>query len=104
MLLLKRSFQIGQRCIEYGVKDVIISSIFVKHSSKLSAFIRKINDELRVLCELCNFKFESNDNIIRKHLCGDGVHLTTSGTNILAGNIVDFIKEFILNVNISDID
>ena len=46
----------------------------------------------------------SNDNIIRKHLCGDGVHLTTSGTNILAGNIVDFIKEFILNVNISDID
>ena len=56
MLLLKRSFQIGQRCIEYGVKDVIISSIFVKHSLKLSAFIRKINDELRVLCELCNFK------------------------------------------------
>ena len=51
-----------------------------------------------------NFKFVSNDNIIRKHLCGDGLHLTTSGTNILVGNIVDFIKEFILNVNISDID
>ena len=103
-VIAEKIIQIGQRCIEYGVKDVIISSIFVKHSLKLSAFIRKINDELRVLCELCNFKFVSNDNIIRKHLCGDGVHLTTSGTNILAGNIVDFIKEFILNVNISDID
>ena len=103
-VIAEKIIQIGQRCIEYGVKDVIISSIFVKHSLKLSAFIRKINDELRVLCELCNFKFVSNDNIMRKHLCGDGVHLTTSGTNILAGNIVDFIKEFILNVNISDID
>ena len=103
-VIAEKIIQIGQRCIAYGVKDVIISSIFVKHSLKLSAFIRKINDELRLLCELCNFKFVSNDNIIRKHLCGDGVHLTTSGTNILARNIVDFIKEFILNVNISDID
>ena len=103
-VIAEKIIQIGQRCIEYGVKDVIISSIFVKHSLTLSAFIRKINDELRVLCELCNFKFVSNDNIIRKHLCGDGVHLTTLGTNILAGNIVDFIKEFILNVNINDID
>ena len=103
-VIAEKIIQIGQICIEYGVKDVIISSIFVKHSLKLSAFIRKINDELRVLCELCNFKFVSNDNIIRKRLCGGGVHLTTSGTNILAGNIVDFIKEFILNVNISDID
>ena len=53
---------------------------------------------------LYKYFFICYDNIIRKHLCGDVVHLTTSGTNILAGNIVDFIKEFILNVNISDID
>ena len=54
-VIAEKIIQIGQRCIEYGVKDVIISSIFVKHSLKLSAFIRKINDELRVLSELCNF-------------------------------------------------
>ena len=88
-VIAEKIIQIGQRCIEYGVKDVIISSIFVKHSLKLSAFIRKINDELRVLCALCNFKFESNDNIIRKHLCRDGVHLTTWGTNILDDTFPD---------------
>lgn len=96
--------KIGQSCIEYGVKDIVISSIFIKNSLKLSAFIRKINDELRVLCTLHNFSFVSNDNIFRKHLCGDGVHLDISGTNILAENIVNFMKEFILTAHIDDLD
>ena len=34
-VIAEKIIQIGQRCIEYGVKDVIISSIFVKHSLKL---------------------------------------------------------------------
>ena len=47
-------------------------------------------------CEKNGFHFVSNDNILRKHLCKDGVHLTDKGTNIFAGNIVDYIRHFIL--------
>ena len=46
-------------------------------------------------CEENGFHFVSNDNILRKQLCKDGVHLTDEGTNIFAGNIVDYIRHFI---------
>ena len=42
------------------------------------------------------FHFVSNGNILWKHLCKDGVHLTGEGTNIFADNIVDYIRHFTL--------
>ena len=89
----------GRNCVEYSVEHVVISSIFVKESIRLSSLIRRIND---VLCELCstnNFHFISNDIIFRKHLCGDGVHLREIGTDIFAGNIVHYINRNILGIN-----
>ena len=80
----------------------MVSSIFVKGSIQLSAIIRKVNDELCELSLKKNFHI-SNDNIIRKHICGDGVHLPEVGTNILGGNIVEFLNDNILK-NISDLD
>ena len=90
--------EIGNKCVNYGVQEVVISSIFVKESIKLGAFIRKINDELRELCLEKNFHFISNDNIIRKHICGDGVHLLEVGTNILAANIVSYLNDRVLKI------
>ena len=78
---------------------MVISGIFVKDCIRLSAFIRKVNDELCELCSTNNFHFVSNDNIIRKHLCGDGVHLSDLGTNIFAGNIVNYLNRNILGIN-----
>ena len=43
------------------------------------------------------FGFISNDNISRTHLWKDGMHLEDLGTNILAGNSVDFLNWFILS-------
>ena len=43
------------------------------------------------------FGFISNDNISRTHLWKDGIHLEDLGTNILAGNFVDFLNRFILS-------
>ena len=40
--------------------------------------------------------FVSNGSILQKHLCKDGFHLTDEGTGIFAGNIVDYIRHFIL--------
>ena len=88
-----------KKCVEYGVSHVVISSTFVKESIRLSSFIRKINDELCQLCLINSFHFVSNDIIIRKHLCGNGVHLRESGTNIFAGNIVNYLNKNILGIS-----
>ena len=81
-----------------------ISSIFVKESIGLSSRIRKVNDELRVLWSINKFYFISNDSITRKYLCGDGVYLTEVGINILAGNIVNYLNEVVLGVNMNKLD
>ena len=87
---------ICKMCRQYGVKDVIFSSIFVKNSIKLAKMISQVNRAVTKKCEENGFHFVSNGNILRKHLCKDGVHLTDEGTNISAGNIVDYIRHFIL--------
>ena len=87
---------IDKMCSQYGVKDVIFSSIFVKNSIKLGKMISQVNGAIMKICEENGFHFVSNDNILRKHLYKDGVHLTDEGTNIFAGNIVNYIKHFIL--------
>ena len=88
---------IGKMCTQYGVKDAIFSSIFVKNSIKLSKMISQVNETVTKKCEENEFHFVSNDNNLRKHLCKDGVHLTDEGTNIFAGNIIDYTSHFILN-------
>lgn len=103
-VLAEKIINVGNNCIKYGVEDVVISSIFVKESIELSAYIRKVNDVLRELCSKHKLHFVSNDNITRKHLCGDGVHLENEGTNILGDNIVSFINRYILNTDFHDLD
>ena len=66
--MLAENIKIRNKCVYYGVEEVVISSICVNKSIR---FIRKINDEPRVL-----LYFISTDNITRKYLCGNSVHLT----------------------------
>ena len=73
---------IGKSCIDLGVKEVVISSILPKKNIAL---------------RMNGFGFISNDNISRTHLWKDGIHLEDLGTNILAGNFVDFLNRFILS-------
>ena len=51
-ILVENVIKIGNKCIDYGIEEVAVSSIFVKESIRLSSFIRKVNDELRVLCSI----------------------------------------------------
>ena len=60
--------QIGRICVNFGVKYVFISSIFITESIKLSSIIRKKNHALCVLCSLHNFQFVLNENITRNYL------------------------------------
>ena len=42
---------IGKKCLSYGFKEVIISSIFIKRPFKLTRIIRQVNDLLRDECK-----------------------------------------------------
>ena len=85
---------IGKSCIDLVV---VISSVLPKTNISLTRLIRQVNDSLREQCVLNGFGFISNDNISRTHLWKDGIHLEDLGTNILAGNFVDFLNRFILS-------
>ena len=79
------------------MKEVVVSSILPKKSIALTCLIQQVKDSLREQCILNGFGFISNDNISRTHLWKDGIYLEGLGTNIAAGNFVDFLNRFILS-------
>ena len=85
---------IGKMCRQYGVKDVMFSSNFVKSNIKPGKMISPVNGAVNKKCKENGFHFVSKGNVLRKHSCNNGVHLTDEGANIFAGNIVDYIRHF----------
>ena len=76
-----------------GVSKVITSSyILVKINTKLTKFIRRLNDILKKLCLVNDLYFISSHNIMKYFICQDGVHLNKDGTCILAVNFLYIIK------------
>ena len=63
--------KIALSCKEYGVSEVVVSSILPKRCIKLSRLIRQMNDILYDLCKTNNIYFLSNDNISRNFICDD---------------------------------
>ena len=98
--IVNHILNIGKKYLFYGVKEVIISSIFIKKQFKLRRIIRQVNDLLRDECKRNNFQFVSNDNITREVLWRDGLHLNNDGTYIFASNLADFLNNFIFNKSI----
>ena len=95
--LVEDIINIGKSRINLGVKEVVISSILPKKNIKLTRLTRQVNNSLREQCVSNGFGFVSNDNMSRTHLWKEGIHLEDLGTNILAGNFVDFLNRFILS-------
>ena len=87
---------VGKSCINFSVKEVIISSTLPKNNSALTRLIRQVNDILREHCILNKFGFIFNDNRSRTNLWKDGIHLEDSDTDILAGNFDGFLNRFVL--------
>ena len=88
--------EIAQQCCSYNVNEIIISSITVKKSIRLTSIIREVNDALESLCLSRKFHFIRNDDITPDHLT-DGVHLNEYGTGILASNFVDYINNYVFD-------
>ena len=64
----KRIIDFGKKCMLSGVKEVIISSIFIKRQFK------RVNDHLRDKCRNNKFHFISNDNITNECLWKGGYY------------------------------
>ena len=47
------------------------------------------------VCKEINFDFISNEAITRGLLYNDGIRLIDGGTDVLAGNFIDYIENFI---------
>ena len=45
-ILAENIIKIGKKCIDYCVEEVVISSVFVIESIRISSLIRKVNGEL----------------------------------------------------------
>ena len=97
--IVNRIINIGKKCLSYGVKEVIISCIFIKKQFKLTRII-KLMTSYRDDCARSNFQFISNDNVTRQVLWRDGLHLSNDSTYIFASNLVDFLSDVISSKNI----
>ena len=51
----KRIIDIGKKCLLYGVREVIISSIFIKRQFKLTRIIRNVNVTYAMNADVTNF-------------------------------------------------
>ena len=63
-LLSESPALLGLNCKNYGVNDVVISSILVKKNPNLNVLIRRENDLLRELCRINGFGYICDDTII----------------------------------------
>ena len=88
---------IGKSCIDLDVKELVMSSILPKKNIELTRLIPQVDNSLREQCLLNGFGFISYDNISRTRLWKDEIHLEDLGTNILAGNFLDFLNTFTLS-------
>ena len=60
--IVNRIINTGKKCLSYDVREMIISSIFIKKLFKLTRIIRQVNDLMRDECKRNKFQFISNDN------------------------------------------
>ena len=75
------------------VKNVAVSAIIRRADSEELEWKRKqVNQLVEQGLETSEISFIKHDNIQNGHLDNWGLHLNTSGSNILTGNFIDFLK------------
>ena len=98
-MIVNECIGIVKKCAIFCVKDEEISSIFLKQQFKLIKLILQVNDLLKDKSKESYFYFVCNDIVTRAYLWKDGIHLKNEGTRIFAGNLVDYLNDFVLSKN-----
>ena len=65
--LAEEIIEIGLRCRNYNLNDVLISGIIYSSNADIG-MIRRLNKKLNSLCKLFNFIFIDNDNNNKMHI------------------------------------
>jgi len=85
----------GKTAEQLGVTNVIISGLIVRRSGMWAERRRRqVNNILEDRCDLNNFLFSNNDNIVLEDLYEDRVHLLDSGSAKLGKNLKSAINRF----------
>ena len=83
----------GNRCKDNGATTEAIAGIPSRQPAYFQLYRRKLNELLQVECERNGFDFINNDNIVLSdHLLRDGVHLNSSGSDLLSKNFSNYFN------------
>ena len=94
----KEIIEIGRTCVKYGATSVFISSIIRNRNHRKQLLIDELNAKLKQKCETQGFIFIEHNNIRIDHLWKDGIHLNEPGKEILANNFIDYLNDFLYNI------
>ena len=93
--LAQRIVNIGKKCQSFGVREVGISSILCRNKSDMNEVITNVNKRIEEICKENGFSFICNDNIRKKCLCKDGLHLRNEGISILCSSFLEYFKSIL---------
>ena len=82
----------GQICKDRGAKTVYIAGVTDRKYDYARERCEALNRELQELCELNNFHFIDNSNIVPMEHLSDRVHLNDDGTTLLADNYLKALR------------
>ena len=74
--LARSIVNLGEKCSESRVSDIVVAGNLAKKNLKVGAVIRKVKGALDDLCKSVHFRFMSNSEITRDFLYNEGVCLT----------------------------
>ena len=92
--IAERIMFVAQKCKEYGVEQIFVSSLLVcKRIDQRK--IDLLNSILKQNAELKSYVFIDNGSIKEQHLWNDGIHLNNQGKIILANNFLYYLNNFL---------
>ena len=90
--IVNRIREIGQKCKNSGVEDVIVSGIIRRNDFEVDSKRRRINKMLKSMCDKTGFHFLCNENITFSQLWKDGLHLSNRGIGMLSNNFSKYLN------------
>ena len=92
-LIVSKASKLGEYIERTSNTKVIISSIIVRNDDRLNPKIEATNNMLQNVCATRKWQFIQNSNISKTDLNASGLHLSTSGTSLLAKNFIACMKD-----------
>lgn len=90
--IASKTAKLGEYIERTSNAKVIISSIIIRSDDLLNSKIEATNSLLHKLCTTRKWRFIQHNNISKTDLNASGLHLSASGTSLLAKNLIACIN------------